>query len=305
MGISVALLSSLLSIPSLKHEGMKQKTVLVLALLLVLLAGGCADFKTVGKQELPAEQTALLAEHAELYREVTAAAPFIRSLDGYADVWITTPKRKQRVFSNIQINRGGESRMMVSAGFINWPVADMFFNRDSLYVHDMLNNRLFLGRNSDANLEKILGVNSGYQLLSESLLGLVTISEPLSAITSVKQGSGMLLFTVASATGSKEVVIDPVTQTLTALLLKDSIGRTTSEMRFKNFERITLDGQSALVPKEIALLLYNSGISVGEHQLVISYDERQFNKPPRSLRFALPKKAKVVDIDDVAFQSWL
>ena len=276
-----------------------------MALLTLLLTWGCADFRTVGKQELPAEETALLAEHAALYREVTAAAPFIRSLDGYADVWINMPNRKHRVFCNILLNRGGESRMIVTAGFIGWPVADMFFNRDSLYVHDMLNNRLFLGSNSDQNLEKVLGVNSGYKLLSESLLGLVTLSEPLSAVTSVKKGAGMLLFTVPSGSGSKEVVIDPLNRTLTALLLKNSAGKTTTEMHFKNFETITVDGERARVPKEIDMVLYNGGSAVGSNQLVIAYDERHFNQIRKSLRFALPKKAKVVNIDDAAFEPWL
>jgi hypothetical protein len=277
---------------------MKQKGMLLLMLFMLVLVWGCADFRTIGRQELPAEQTALLAEHEALYREVTSAAPFIHSLDGYADVWITTPKRKNRVFCNILINRGGESRMIVSAGLIGWPVADMFFTRDSLYVHDMLNNRLFLGSNSDMNLQKVLGVNSGYQLLSESLLGLVNIPEPLSAIMSVKKGGGMLLFTVASSTGSKEAVIDPAQRTLTALLLRDKQGKSTTEIHFRNFEPITIDGQSTLVPKEIDMLLNNTD-GIGEHQLVIAYDERAFNKATQSLRFALPKKAKVVNIDDV------
>ena len=278
---------------------MKYKGKLLLMLFMLVLVWGCADFRTVGKQELPAEQTALLLEHEALYREVTSAAPFIHSLDGYADVWITTPKRKNRVFCNIRINRGGDSRMIVSAGLIGWPVADMFFTRDSLYVHDMLNNRLFLGSNSEMNLEKVLGVNSGYQLLLESLLGLVNISEPLSAIRSVKKGAGMLLFTVASATGSKEVVIDPAQRTLIALLLRDKQGKSTTEMHFRNFEPVTIDGQSTLVPKEIDMVLLNSREGIGEHQLVIAYDERAFNKASKSLRFALPKKAKVVNIDDV------
>ncbi len=284
---------------------MKQKGVLFLGLFMLVLVWGCADFRTVGKQELPAEETALLVEHEALYREVTSAAPFIHSLDGYADVWITTPKRKNRVFCNILLNRGGESRMIVSAGFIGWPVADMFFTRDSLYVHDLLNNRLFLGSNSDMNLQKVLGVNSGYQLLSESLLGLVTIPEPLSAITSVKKGAGMMLFTVASATGSKEVVIDPAQRTLAALLLKDKQGKSTTEMHFRNFEPVIIDGQSTLVPKEIEMLLLNSSEGIGEHQLVIAYDERVFNKPTKSLRFALPEKAKVVNIDRMVSKPFL
>ena len=285
---------------------MKGKGMLVWALFLLVLGGGCADFRTVGKQELPAEQTALIAEHTVLYREVAEASPFIESLDGYADVWIKTPKRQNRLFCNIRINRGGEARMIVSAGLLGWPVADMFFNKDSLYVHDMLNNRLFLGSNNELNLEKILGVNSGYRLLMESLLGLVKINEPASAIRSVKKGSGMLLFTLASLTGSKEVVIDPANRTLAALLVKDRQGKTTTEIHFRNFESITVDGRRALVPKEIEMVLYNSGADgTGEHQLVIAYDERVFNQENRLIKFLMPKKAKVVNLDDTAFLPWM
>ncbi len=285
---------------------MRGKGMLFLVLFLLVLGGGCADFRTVGKQELPAEQTALIAEHSALYREVAEASPFIQSLDGYADVWIKTPKRQNRVFCNIQINRGGEARMIVSAGLLGWPVADIFFNKDSLYVHDMLNNRLFQGSNNEMNLEKILGVNSGYRMLSESLLGLVKISEPASAIRSVKKGSGMLLFTLASPAGSKEVVIDPSNRTLSALLLKDRQGKTTTEIHFRNFESITVDGHSALVPKEIEMALYNSGADgVGEHQLVIAYDERAFNQEKLLIKFLMPKKAKVVNLDDTVRLPWM
>ncbi len=284
---------------------MKGKGLLFLVLFLLVFGGGCADFRTVGKQELPAEQTALISEHLALYREVAEASPFIKSLDGYADVWIKTPKRQNRLFSNILINRDGDARMIVSAGLLGWPVADMFFSRDSLYVHDMLNNRLFQGSNNEMNLEKILGVNSGYRLLSGSLLGLVRINEPTSSIRSVKKGSGMLLFTLATSTGSKEVVIDPANRTLAALLIKDQQGKTTTEIHFRNFESITVDGHSALVPKEIDMVLYNSGAGMGEHQLVIAYDERVFNQDNRLIKFMMPKKVKVVNLNDTALLPWM
>ena len=285
---------------------MSGKRVVGLVLFMLVLAGGCADFRTVGKQELPAEQTALVAEYADLYREVAEASPFIESLDGYADVWIKTPKRQNRVFCNIRINRGGEARMIVSAGLLGWPVADIFFNSDSLYVHDMLNNRLFQGSNSEMNVEKILGVNSGYRLLSESLLGIVKITEPVSAIRSVKKGSGMLLFTLATPSGSKEVVIDPSNRTLFALLLKDRQGKTLTEIHFRNFETVTVGGHSTLLPKEIEMVLYNSNVeNSGEHQLVIAYDERLFNQENRTLKFLMPKKVKVVNLDDAATLPWM
>ena len=286
---------------------MKGKVVLVWAVLMLVLGGGCADFRTVGRQELTGEQVALSAEQAALFREVAQASPMIESLDGYADVWIKTPKRKHRVFCNIRINRGREARLIVSAGLLGWPVADMFFSTDSLYVHDMLNNRLFLGSSSELNLEKIIGVNSGFGLLSESLLGLVTFTEPLRAIRSVKQGSGALMFTLATPDGSKEVVIDPSSRTLSALFVRNLQGKTTTEIHFKNYQTITVDGRNTLVPKDIEMVLYNSSGAdgAGEHQLVIAYDERVFNKSSGSLRFALPQKARVVNLDDAAILPWM
>ena len=285
---------------------MKRRGVLSLILLLLVLCGGCAEFRTVGREDVSGTQVALTAEQAALYREVAKASPIIQSLDGYADVWIKTPKRKNRVFCNIRINRGHEARMIVSAGLLGWPVADMFFSKDSLYVHDMLNNRLFLGSNNQLNLEKIIGVNSGFPLLSESLLGLVNITEPLSAIRSVKQGTNTLQFTVATPTGTKEVINNPSNRTLSALLLKNRQGITTTEIHFKAYETITINANNTLVPKEIEMVLYNSNAEgIGEHQLVIAYDERVFNKKEGPLMFSMPKKAKVVNLDDATILPWM
>ncbi len=285
---------------------MKEKRVLLWVLCILVLGAGCADFRTVGRQELSGEQVALSAAQAALFREVASGSPVIESLDGYADVWIKTPKRQKRVFCNIRINRGHEARMIVSAGVLGWPVADMFFSTDSLYVHDLLNNRFLLGTNNDLNLEKIIGVNSDFRLLSESLLGLVNIPEPLSAIKSVKQGSGTIIFTISTRGGSKEVVINPINRTLTALLVKNRQGKTTTEIHFKNYETILINNQNMFVPKDIEMVLYNSNLDgLGEHQLVIAYDERVFNKSGHSLRFAMPKKAKVINLDDAAILPWM
>ncbi len=285
---------------------MKEKRVLLWVLCILVLGAGCADFRTVGRQELSGEQVALSAAQAALFREVASGSPVIESLDGYADVWIKTPKRQKRVFCNIRINRGHEARMIVSAGVLGWPVADMFFSTDSLYVHDLLNNRFLLGTNNDLNLEKIIGVNSDFRLLSESLLGLVNIPEPLSAIKSVKQGSGTIIFTISTRGGSKEVVINPINRTLTALLVKNRQGKTTTEIHFKNYETILINNQNMFVPKDIEMVLYNSNSDgLGEHQLVIAYDERVFNKSGNSLRFAMPKKAKVVNLDAAAILPWM
>ncbi len=285
---------------------MRSKGVVLWGVVLLLLGTGCSEFRTAGRVELPLEQTAMITEHAALYREVAAALPYIETVDGYADVWIKTPKRQKRVYCNIRVNRGREARMIVSYGILGWPVADMFFSRDSLYVHDMLNNNLFLGSNNDRNLEKIIGVNSGYKMLTEALLGAVSTPEPESAIRSVKRGGGQLLFTVELPNGTKELVVDPVQRTLTALLLKNRQGKTVTELHFRSFERLLVAGHTALVPKEIEMLLYNTEVEgAAGHQLVIAYDERVFNKGVLSSRFEIPKRARVFNLDDAETLPWM
>ena len=54
------------------------------------------------------------------------------------------------------------------------------------------------------------------------------------------------------------------------------------------------------------MVLYNSGANgIGEHQLVIAYDERVFNKSVSSLRFSMPKNVKVVNLDDADILPWM
>lgn len=287
---------------------MKKKNGILFSavLLLLFLMSGCADFETVSEEEIPVEKTMLSPEYAALFREVAKASPFIGSLDGYADVWITTPKRKDRVFCNIQLNRGKDARMIVSSGVLGWPVADMFFRRDSLFVHDMMNNRLFLGSNNDRNIEKMLGVNSGYRLLSETLLGLVRITEPESAIKSVRKGAGKLLFSLETPAGMKEVIIDPSNKTLSALILRNSSGRARTELHFRDFEMCRVEGRSVLVPKKIEMILYRDTDEGGSgNQLVIAYDERVLKSAALPLKFSLPKKARVISLDEARLIPWM
>jgi hypothetical protein len=285
---------------------MKKKGILFVFLFMLLFSAGCDDFESISREELPLEKTLLSPQNAAIYREVAEASPFVASLDGYADVWIKTPKRTEKVFCNIRLNRGNQARMIVTSGLLGWPVADMFFSRDSLYVHDLLNNRLFLGSNNERNIEKMLGVNSGYRILSETLLGLVRIIEPESSIRSVSTGRGKLLFTVAAKSGSKDLVIDPSNRTLTALILKDRTGNTVTEIHFRDFESCSAGGRMVLVPKKIEMVIVRNGKETGgENQLVISYDERVLKTDSLTLKFSLPGKARVINLDETSGMPWL
>ena len=276
---------------------------LVLLMGVVVVLGGvsgCGEFRSAGRLDVPKGAAVSGEEYLALYREVAAGAPWVRSMDGYADVWVSTPQRKNRLYCNVRLDRGRASRLMVSAGFLNWPVADLYADSDSLMVHDLLSERFFAGRNSAVNVEKILGMRVDYGLLSEVLLGLVSLPDPPDGAGSVQAGDGMVLFSMPVPDGSREVVVDRERRMLMGLVLRDVAGRKRLEVHFRNPEQVGVGERLVWVPRQIEMLLYRSGEETAQHQLVVAYDERTFNRMSGSLRPVWPKDARVISIDDVA-----
>jgi hypothetical protein len=285
---------------------MNRIVTLFLVVFFFFLQYGCADFETVIRDEVPDRPTVLTRELADLYREVAGASPLVRSLDGYADITIKTPRRKERVYCNIQLVRYRESRMIVSAGLLGWPVADLYFGKDSLYVHDMLNNRLLAGRNSEENLEKILGVPSGYRLLSESLLGLVNLDEAVEDVSSVKKGEGRVLYVFEKNRIRKEMVIDSENRTLTSLVIRNGPGELSTTLYFRNFKPYRLENKVMLIPQQIEMVLSRTGdLQENAYRLLIDYDKRVINPEALSIKFARPRNARLINFDDIGVLPWM
>ncbi len=280
------------------------RTLFVLMFLVVL--AGCGEFRTVTRQDWPTESAGLTSELARLYLDVSGSSSSVHSLDGYADIWIKTPRREERVYSNIQLKRSEDMRIIISAGLLGWPVADMLFRPDSLFVHDMLNNRLLLGRNTPDNMEKILGMRSGYEFLSDALFGVIRLDEPLRAIESVKTGGGRVSYTVRTDSGRKEVLIDPLTRTMEALQVYNRSGRLMVEMHFRKFLTSRVAGNTVTLPREIELALYDQRLDGnGAHEMVIVYDERKINPEDLTIKFRVPQKARVVNLERVGILPWM
>ena len=109
----------------------------------------------------PGERVALTPELKRLYEEVALNAGMVKALDGYADIYIKTPKRSNKAYCTVQLQRSRNARLIVTAGILGWPVADLLIRPDSLFVNDMLNNRMLVGRNNGENLGKIIGLDAG------------------------------------------------------------------------------------------------------------------------------------------------
>jgi hypothetical protein len=285
---------------------MKQGFRGFLCIFLVFITTGCADFRTVTIEEWPTESVALSENLAELYRDVSVTSKVVAAIDGYADIWIRTPKRKEHLYGTVQLERSKDMRIIVSAGVVGWPVADVLFRPDSLFVHDMLNNRVLQGTNHPDNLEKILGLKAGYEFLSDVLAGVVAVDEPVQAIERVYKGVGKVSFAVNVEGGKKELLVNPLTRNIEGLLFIDSRGRKQVEVHFRQFSPFVLDGQRVNLPGEIDVMMFNPRMDgAGKHELVIAYDERVVNPADLDIQFNLPENVKVIDLDRVIQLPWM
>lgn len=285
---------------------MKLSLNVFLGWVLTVFLAGCADFRTVTVEEWPSESVKLSDDLAELYLDVSKASRSVKTLDGYADIWIKTPKREERVYSNIQLSEEKDMRIIVSSGIMGWPVADMLFRPDSLFVHDMLNNRLLVGGNHPDNLEKILGLRSGYGLFLDALAGVIPIDEPLDAIKSVRKDGSRVSFGVVTPAGKREFLVNTLTRNMEGVLISDSFGRKQVEMHFRKFATFNLEGKNIMLPEEINVLMFNPRLDgSGRHELVIVYDERTLNPEILEIQYRLPKNAKVIDLDRVGILPWM
>lgn len=285
---------------------MKQVLRAFLYVFSAVFISGCADFKTVTLVDWPAERVELTEELAELYRDVSGQTGIVEALDGYADIWIKTPKREEHLYGTVQLRRKEDMRLIVSAGILGWPVADMLFRSDSLFVHDMLNNRLLVGGNHPGNIEKILGLRAGYTLLSDALAGVVSVDKPLQAVEKVQRGSGKVSFTVVTDGGKQELLVNPVTRNIEGVLFIDIHGRKQLEVHFMNFSPYVLGEESVNLPGKIDVMMFNHRLDgSGRHELVIAYDERVVNPPDLDIQFRVPENARVVDLDRVVRLPWM
>ncbi|WP_157098368.1 DUF4292 domain-containing protein [Chlorobaculum limnaeum] len=272
-----------------------------------LVMAGCAQMKTVTREpDLPAERVRLTPELKGLYESVATSAGTLKAMDGYADIYLETPKRRAKAYCTVQLQKSKDARLIVTAGILGWPVADLLIRPDSLFVNDMLNNRMLVGRNNGENLGKIIGVNAGAGRLTETLFGIADVREPASDIASVRHGGGRVSFTVKSANGTKELVVDPLTRELAGLVYFDHWGRKSVEFRFADY-RSQADGNGAELraPREIDMILYRADDPEGSRSLKVVYDERVINPPDFTINFKRPAKTKTVNLDEVERLPWL
>ncbi len=256
----------------------------------------CAGLKPLSVVEWPTEKAELTDSLYTLYTDAIRVSDSVRAVEGYADIWLKSPERKEHLFGSVQLERSGDMRLIVSAALLGWPVADIHFRPDSLFVHDLVNNTLLAGSNNPGNLEKILGTRTRYTFLSDLLAGVIAVDEHRQAITDVRRGSGSVSFAVQTDDGMKVLLVDPLKHSVEGVRLLDSTGRIHTEVHFLEYEPCVMDGASLELPGRIEVITYEP-FTGQKKELIVVYDERTCNPDTLNIQYAVPEKAKVIDLD--------
>lgn len=272
----------------------------------LVFVAGCSPFKSVSKLPFaPGRTVELTPELKALYLDAVAPAGKVQALDGFADLYLSTPNRKNKAYCTVQLQKSRDARLIITAGIIGWPVADLLIRPDSLFVHDMLNNRMLVGRNNAENLGKILGIDTGFGKLTETLFGIADTSELVSDVELVRVGEKQVSYMVRSGSGTKELVVDLISRELAGISWFDASGRKSVEFRFADYQRQAASGSELKVPWEIDMIVYGENDTEGSRSMKVVYDERVINPPEFTIRFKRPRRAKTVNLDELTRLPWM
>ncbi len=270
-----------------------------------LLMAACAGLKPVSVVEWPTEQTDLTDTLYTLYTDVSRASESVSAVEGYADIWLRSSERKEHLYSAIQLERSKDMRLIVSTALLGWPVADILFRPDTLFVHDLVNNTLLVGSNNPGNLDKILGVKTRYAFLSDLLAGVIAAEEPRQAIRDVRTGSGSISFAVESGDGTKVLLVNQLKKIIEGVRFFDSSGRMRAEVHFMEYTPCVSEGESLELPRRIEVITFDPFQAGRKQELIIAYDERICNPAGLDIQYSVPKKARVVELDKVMRLPWM
>ncbi len=280
---------------------------LVVSLIVMFsLLSGCSGFRSVSEQSWPTSAIGMDAELAGLYEEISMrGAPSVTDMEGYADIWIETPERDERIYANVMLARGEAMRMIMSAGILGWPVADMQVTPDSLRVLDLVNNRLLVGTSDPPNMERVFGVAVGFDMFSEAFLGVVEIDEPLQAVSEVRSAGDVVSYRINGVDGDKVVLVDTLLRRISGFRLYSPDGRLKAEMHFREFGMPGKGRGDDELPYEIDMILYDGSAGMPrKHSMVVVFDELEVNRETMASGFSDPGDAPVFVLDRMGSLPW-
>ncbi len=243
---------------------------------LVLMIVGCATQRaTIGEKTVSSDQVHEIVQANQLR---------MQTAKGEGTISVETPSLAQSGSFVLTLKRP-DSLLVNLKGPFGIKVGSALFTRSQFLFYNSLENRLFSGETTPANLSRVLRVDISF----DDLLSLFTGGIFLDGDNGPPEESGAednqftLVYRARGAT--HKYFIDPATLLITKIESLDDQGRLQLEQRFVSFQNV----DSALVPFNIRI------IQPKERRMVsVVYSDLSFSAQNLVFTFTYPKSAQRV-----------
>ncbi|NTW49318.1 MAG: DUF4292 domain-containing protein [Chlorobiales bacterium] len=268
---------------------------------LVITSVSCSSSRVASRVAVPEKAGVVNAAFRQFYARVAQPIEDLQTLDGDANIWIKTPQEDRSLSCSIRVKRE-EGIQIVGSVFFGFTVLEAFIRPDSIFVHNLFNKQLLIGKNNEQNVQKTLGLSANFGQMTDAFLGVPNLPQSTDNIVQVTHGNGKMGVFFKSDSYSQVVVIDSANAQVESVQLYDAQGKPKASTNYKQYEWVSVNGKKKMLPKTIELISYQqtSEKDVASRQIIVSYSGREMNSPSFAFDFKLPKRATVVHIEQMS-----
>jgi len=274
---------------------------LLILLFAAVLLSACSSSRTASTVDLPDTKVRIDAAVQRLFDKISQPVSEIKTVDGSAEIWIKTPELEQSLSCNIKVKRG-EAIQIVGSVFFGITVLEALIREDSIFVHNLFNGQLLVGRNSAENLKKAMGMGITFEQMTDAFIGIPSLSltslQDVEQVTAKKGKVGLYL----KARGGlhQAVVVDSLNQRIESIQMFNKDGKRAVSANYKEFENHKVMEKKVALPKVIEFISYPNASSANKtknREIVVAYAEREINGRNFRFDFKVPKNATVINIE--------
>jgi len=270
-------------------------------LFLTLSLFGCGTARSIVETERPKTLVALDSSRRALYLKTISNAERVSSVEGIADFRLASPEISQSISCQIRARRN-DAVQLIGSVFFGITVFDALFRSDTIFVNNIFQGELLVGKNSPDNLRRATGVSAEFSQLVDAFLGAPAPTLPLDSLQSVQADNGKVSYRLASDSRVELIDIDSATARVEQVRIYDD-GRLLVKAALQDAEKISTDSTVIFLPKLISVTVYDyrrDSLGVARN-VTIAYEARRVNAPDFSIDFRLPRSAKRRRLEDIEF----
>jgi len=256
---------------------LKNGTVLVFGLSVLILIGGCASVSTVNL-------TGRSISPATVQQIVKVNRDHVLSLKGSGSISVETPDMAQSGSFELLLHKP-DSMLVKVEGPFGISVGSVLLTRTDFCFYNSFQNQLVTGAVNASTMNRIFRVNLTFDELLSLFTGGSFLAGDGNSPDSISVEDNQFVLTYRHDDGSRRYWIDPVTMLITRIQLLDQRGTLSLEERFDKFR----DLGDASLPRQIRIIQH-----VSRRIVAVAFSDLAINTQGAPLVLDVPTNAERV-----------